>query len=169
MARISVRHGPQIFIIAVVGDQSLREIIDTMRHPYSADLPCNVLLDFTQGALDSITLEELRDVALIAKSLIRYHAGGWTAYVGGMEVVFRVTSGYPALAGLAEIPIEYSVFKTLAEARVWFGERRETDFAEEGEIGYPAAPLPLRVQASEYSQIGSNLKQRWSTIAAATI
>ena len=91
MARISVKHEPRALIICVVGDLTFREVIDTMRHHYAADLPCNVLWDFTQGSLDSITLEQLRGVALVAKSLIRGRAGGRTAYIGGQEVVFSFT------------------------------------------------------------------------------
>jgi hypothetical protein len=169
MARISVRHEPHIFIIAVVGDLSFEEIIETKRQYYAAELPCNVLWDFTLGSLDSITLEQIRKVALVAKSVVRRRDGGRTAYVGGQEVVFCVACMYAALAALAEIPVEYSVFKTTAEALAWFGDRHEFGEAEVRGAHNAGAPLPLRVQASAYSQIGTNLKQRLSTVSIPTI
>jgi hypothetical protein len=169
MACISVRHESDLFIITVAGDLSFDEITATMRLHYTTKLPCDVLWDLSQGSLNSVTLEQFREVALVAKSLIRRRAGGRTAYVADQNVMFNLTCMYTALAVLAEIPIEYSVFKTVAEARAWVWQKNVTGVPGARGAHSPALPQPSRTQALAYSKIGPKPRRPLATISAVTI
>jgi len=146
MARISAVCEPDLFTITVEGDLTYEEIVATIRFYYSPALPADMLWDLSRGSLNTITVEHFRAVAALAKTVVQHRDGGRTAYVGGHDVVFSLMCMYTALAALADVPIEYSVFKTVFEARQWFAEQREADKAEAADTRPPWIRTSPRVK-----------------------
>jgi hypothetical protein len=124
MATIDITTSESLLILSVTGKLSADEVIAIVREYYPNGIVKNVIWDLTSGSLLSISNEGFRAIAKAAKESVEggFRQGGKTAYVGLADVEFGLLRMYSAIAEMANVPVQYHVFKTMEGARNWIDE-----------------------------------------------
>jgi hypothetical protein len=82
----------------------------------------DVLWDLTHCSLKSIPKTDFQIIAKVSKESVARGAreGGKTAFVVNSTVDYSLMRMYSTIAEAEDVPVEYKMFGTLEEARIWF-------------------------------------------------
>jgi hypothetical protein len=124
MAILDIKTVGNLLIVSVSGKLDADEVITVINEYYPNGIVKNVIWDLTNGSLLLISQHGFRRIAKAAKESVEGGArqGGKTAYVGLADVEYGLLRMYSAIAEMTGIPINYFVFKTFEEARVWINQ-----------------------------------------------
>lgn len=120
MAEIQTELREQALVISVKGPLTSREIISVIDRVYPSLESPFIIWDLTDSSISSISVQEFQQIAQAAKRAMNpKRKSGKTAYVSREDLTFGMTCMYTAYASLADVPIAYSVFRTMTEALEW--------------------------------------------------
>jgi len=124
MATIDIKTTGTLLILSASGKLTANEVIAVVNEYYPNGIVKDVIWDLTSGSLQSISNDGFRAIAKAARESVAggFRQGGKTAYVGVADVEFGLLRMYSAIAEMANVPIQYHVFKTMDDARRWIGE-----------------------------------------------
>lgn len=121
VAQIALTAVPNANLLTVVGELSAEEIKAVVRQHYRTFVTPNIIWDLSLGSMSSLTEQQFRDVAKLAKEHLP-PGRRKVAFVGSSQTTFAVLCMYTAIAVLNDVPAEYSAFHTLEEAVRWIAE-----------------------------------------------
>ncbi len=121
MAEIEVKIEGSLLIAAVTGELTADEVITVVERYYSNGTVMHVIWDLTNGSLSKISKDGFRDIAKATFKSLNSGArqGGKTVFVGTNDAEYGLMRMYSVIAELAGVPVKYSVFRTIKEARDW--------------------------------------------------
>ncbi len=122
MATVSLDKSPLRLAITVLGPVVPREIIEVVQREYPKLSTNMILWDLTQADITTISVDDFRTIASIAKQSLPAGYHGRTVYVGQESSLYNLMCVYTAIAVMTGIPAEYSVFHTRSEAEQWLVE-----------------------------------------------
>lgn len=121
MARIGLDLEDNFHVITVFGPVNADEIISAIREYYAKKIAQDVIWDFSNAKLDSITEQDLAPIVLTAKDVLPggMRNGGKTAYVGNTASKLAILHRYLEAAEDFGIAGNCQIFETLGEAKTW--------------------------------------------------
>ena len=123
MAEIHTELREQALLISVKGPLTSQEIISVVERVYPNLETPFIIWDLTDSSISSISVQEFQQIAGAAKRVMSpKRKSGKTAYISREDLTFGMTCMYTAYASLADVPIAYSVFRTMPEALQWLAE-----------------------------------------------
>lgn len=121
MSDIAVTHFPEkdLTILTVRGKLSASEIVKHASQSYQTNL---VLWDLRETISSGLSQEEYHTIVQFMRTLSMPRNGGKTALVGNKDSPeFEVLYEYKKMMDATPIPIEYQVFSSMREAKMWLG------------------------------------------------
>lgn len=122
MEAITVTPSPGWSIFKAKGDLLRDDIIVAITTHLPQLVAPHIIWDLRDASMNRMTRADFAAVAEAAKSLNLKRGPAKTAFVGSSQDTLAVTFMYTGLASLAELPIEYAAFETMAEAERWVSE-----------------------------------------------
>ena len=121
MASFEITAEGNLLIVSVAGNLTAHEVIAVVNEYYSNGQVKDVIWDLTHATLHAISQVGFRNIARAAKESLATGArsGGKTAYVDDSMVEYGLLRMYTTIAQIMEVPVQYNVFRTMAEARSW--------------------------------------------------
>ena len=110
-----------LLIASVTGELNAEEVIAVIREYYPNGIVKDVIWDLSHATLQSISRYNFEAIAKATKEAIACGSrqGGKTVFVGNVTSDYELLQMYTAIAEIADIRIDYNVFKTIEEARSW--------------------------------------------------
>ena len=121
MARIEVASEGSLLVVTVVGSLVKDEVIAVVTDQYPLHGVKDVIWDLTDGSLSQLTKTCFLKIAQTTKEVIAGGArqGGKTVFVRAAIAEYGLLRMYTAIAEIAGVDANYSVFKTIEEARMF--------------------------------------------------
>ena len=80
-----------------------------------------VLWDLREAEVPEITTEQIRKMVHLVKNNSHIRAGGKSAMIASQDLEFGFSRMLQSLLEIEDIPIELQIFRTIEEAKEWFG------------------------------------------------
>jgi hypothetical protein len=125
MAKIKAVFEPDLVVFHASGPVTRDDILATVREYYPERVAKHIIWDFTPDGIETLTTEDMKAIATEVKATPTRRVGGRTAYVGSENFTYTLTCMYTAVATMAQIPVEYSVFRKISEAREWIARSEQ--------------------------------------------
>lgn len=121
MSRIDIQSEGDLLIISVTGDLIAEEAIEVIKEYYPRTTVKDVIWDYTNGSLQSLTPSDFRLLAATVRDVIERGArpGGKTAFVAKAAVEYGMIRMYTSISESTGVLVKSNVFKTIEEARKW--------------------------------------------------
>ncbi|GEM_PF-1021362 len=121
MATIETNIEGDVLIVSVTGALTAEETIAVIERYYPTGIIKDVIWDLTNGSLLLIDKGGFRRIAEAAKRSVANGSrqNGKTVYIGCADVEFGLLRMYTAIAEMTGVPISYTVYKTIDQAREW--------------------------------------------------
>jgi len=128
MATIDVKIEGSLLTMSVNGDLAAEEVIAAVKEFYPNGMVKDVIWEFTNGSMQSISRQGFDAIAKATKETLAsgVRHGGKTVFVGNAAVEYGLLRMYTAIAELTGVSILYNVFKTIEEARSWIEHDQPT-------------------------------------------
>jgi predicted metal-dependent TIM-barrel fold hydrolase len=121
MATINITNEGNLLIATVTGVLTAEEVMAVIKEYYPNRIVKNVIWDLTHCSLISIPKTDLQIIAKVSKESVARgaRAGGKTAFVVNSTVDYGLMRMYSSIAEATYVPVEYSMYRTIEEARIW--------------------------------------------------
>ena len=121
MATIDITNEGSLLIATVTGVLTAEEVMAVIIEYYPNSIVKDVIWDLTHCSLISIPQTDFQIIARVSKESVArgVREGGKTAFVVNSTVDYGLMRMYSSIAEAADIPVEYSMYRTLEEARSW--------------------------------------------------
>ena len=122
MAEIKSDIHPELAVFTVEGALSVYEVIDTLNTYYPNLVKKHIIWDFTNGDLSDMAIADFEMIAKVAKKIMTPSKERKTAFVASRDLEYGLMRMYSVFGELKLTPTNYSVFKSLAEAKAWIDD-----------------------------------------------
>jgi hypothetical protein len=119
METVDVVTGGTWTTLRISGDARRPDIIAAIQTHLPKLTKPNVIWDLTDASMDTLGRADFEAIAIAAKASSQKRENAKTAFVGKSPEAFAMVCMYTGLAVLADVSVEYSAFRTLAEAERW--------------------------------------------------
>ena len=109
-------------ILTVSGLITRDEIIQAFEDFINHEVTTNLLWDFIDADLSSITRVDLEQIVMFSKPYAHLRKNGKTAFLVPKDLPFGLSRMYQTFTEIKEHPILVSVFRSQEEALVWLAE-----------------------------------------------
>lgn len=116
----------------VVGPTTYEELSSVVEERYGTVTPA-ILWDLTRGSISAVDGSQMERLASL---VARRRSGGWTAYVGSVDLEYGLLRMYGTISEHRGAKYESAVFRTRDEGLAWLRERTSSDASgTEGRTG----------------------------------
>jgi predicted metal-dependent TIM-barrel fold hydrolase len=121
MATIDITTEGSLLIATVSGDLTAEEVMAVIKEYYPNRIVKDVIWDLTHCSLKSLPKTDFQIIARVSKESVARGAreGGKTAFVVNSTVDYALMRMYSSIAEATDVPVKYSMYRTLEEARKW--------------------------------------------------
>ena len=122
VATINFETEGSTLILTVTGDLTAEEVIYAITNIYPVDNPKDIVWDLTNASLRLLSLSNFETIARVAKESAATNGlrrRGKTTHVVDSAAEYGLFRMYTVIAEMTGVPFEYSVYKTIEEARRW--------------------------------------------------
>ena len=132
MATIDITTEGSLLIATVTGNITADVLIAVVLEYYPNNIVKNVIWDFTNGSLKSISQDGFGAIAKTTKMAVACGSrrGGKTVFVGSDDCEYALSRMYMVIAEVIGVPIKYNVCKSIEEARNWLEQEIKVPIVE---------------------------------------
>lgn len=116
---MSVDRSADLTEMAVTGEVTVSEILETIEAFYAGGPTRSVLWDFREAALDLAAAREVKPLAQASQRFTAGRVGGKTAMVFSSKSAYGLGRLFDQLRQVADSPVENRSFRDRAEALAW--------------------------------------------------